>query len=445
MRVKLYARNIVNKETVKEYLLELSKNIDIVEVKKWINSNLKNYIQEDLETVTKVTKYKESDPDWLKDGVKEGTALEVELKDGFKEKVLLILNYFNSLPTKELNKLSKVSFNVADTKSYLWKQKITYENSQDIPEESKDVRIVRKYKDGYKWVKILTEKSLQREGILMNNCLKNDSDKYTKVFNSGWAEFFSLRDDNNKPHCTLQVTDKTCIGQIKGYSNGSLKEKYVLKLKNFIESPMKGRKFEEIHDLWNIGILDQDGKWYNIYNLQPNFTVNRVLVFPDGEIEIKIPKNLTVNGTLEIHIVPCSKLPENLSVEDFYIFGTMEKLILQKGLNVDNIFTVDEESPIEIIFCSSPDISIHNLSIENSNVKKLEFAKNTELYEITAYDSKIISISDNLTVDSLNLEGAPIKKLPNNLTVRKNLNIENTNIKSLPKDLIVHGKIYKNF
>lgn len=77
MRTLITARNIVNTQEVDEFLKEKIKNIEQQEIRSWVLKNLKTYIKNDLESVSKVTKYKSTDPDWLKRSVEEGTALKV--------------------------------------------------------------------------------------------------------------------------------------------------------------------------------------------------------------------------------------------------------------------------------------------------------------------------------------------------------------------------------
>ena len=428
--IKLYARNIVNGNDVKDFLKETSKNITVPEIQKWINSNLKTYIQEYLETVNKVTRYNESDPQWLKDSVENGTALEVEFKEEFRDKLSLILQYFES-EEAELDKLSKLNFDAAFSKAMLWSRKVEKENKKklaEIPEDLEGIEVVRRYNDGYFWVRLSTQKALNREGNIMNHCTKDEKQGYLDGIKAGTLEIFSLRDEKNIPHCTMEIQKKKIVKQIKGYSNGSIREKYVEKVKNFIKKPIENRKYKEIGDLKNIGYIEQDGKWHNIYNLQPGFTVKGDLDLSDTTIE-KLPINLTVNGLLNLNFTELiTELPKNLEVEELNLYGS-------------NVETLPDNFKVKV------------LDLSNSLIKELP--KNLEVEELNLYGSKVETLPDNFKVKVLALKGSLITELPKNLEVEelylgisrvetlpdnfkvKVLKVGNSLIKELPKNLEV--------
>jgi hypothetical protein len=81
--------------------------------------------------------------------------------------------------------------------------------------EGKDIETIKKWKDGFRFVKLISKKSYELEGFRMHHCL---SSYYGKN-----DEIYSLRDKNNKPHATLSRNSL----QIKGYGNGSIHPKYV--------------------------------------------------------------------------------------------------------------------------------------------------------------------------------------------------------------------------
>jgi len=467
--IKLYARNIVNNDKVKEYLLELSKNIEKPEIKKWINSNLKNYIQNDLETVKKVTKFKDSDPDWLKDSVKNGTALEVEFKEEFKDQLSLILQYFESEDV-ELKKLPKLDFDPAFFKATLWARKVEEDNKRklsEIPEDFAGIEVVREYSDKFCWVRLSTQKALNREGHLMNHCTKKEEMGYLQGIKSGILEIFSLRDEKNIPHCTMEIR-KTLIKQIKGYSNGAIREKYVEKVKNFINKPIKNKKFDNIGDLINIGYIEQDGKWHNIYNLQPNFTVKGNLDLSNTTVE-KLPKNLIIWGQLKLSpsmkILPenleadylslsetdVKELPKSLKVKELNLFQAGSITELPENLDLDYLCLTEtniKELPKGLKVKEELDLSnsyirelpenleVEVLSLEGSRIR--EIPKSLKVKELDLTSCRRIKIlPDNLKLDYLSLIETNIEELPKKLTV-KQLDLGKTKIKELPEDIKVH-------
>jgi len=309
MKTYLIARNVVNLPDIDKFLISitLGNNVQKQEIKTWINKSLKDYIKNDLDTIKPVITFKKNDPDWLKDGVKNGTALKVSFNRGFRNQIAHILDYFNSLPDTELSKITRLKFDIALGKSKEWMQELHEKAS--IEEDFEGITTVRAYKEGYSWVRVESAKALNREGKLMKHCVGS----YASKVASQQCVIYSLRDPNNKPHCTVEIIKHT-INQIKGVANGAIKEKYIKYCKNFIEKPIEGEIYRKIRDLSNIGLLDQDGIWYNIYNLPENFVVNKWLHLGGASFKT-LAKNLTIKGNLWLNNAKFKYLPDNLTVE----------------------------------------------------------------------------------------------------------------------------------
>ena len=66
---EVLARNVWFTPDAERYLLELAKKSDNEKVKKWIKSNLRNYLTNDakLDKITRNTKLPDTAPDWLKE------------------------------------------------------------------------------------------------------------------------------------------------------------------------------------------------------------------------------------------------------------------------------------------------------------------------------------------------------------------------------------------
>ncbi len=68
--------------------------------------------------------------------------------------------------------------------------------------------------DGYNFVEIDNEQDLDTEGELMGHCVGGDN--YWEAVQSGNTKIYSLRDKQNKPHVTMEVTDgemRQCFGK----------------------------------------------------------------------------------------------------------------------------------------------------------------------------------------------------------------------------------------
>lgn len=120
--IELYARDIVNKKVIVEFIRDVAAENDVEhsEILKWLDKQLIEYLQNRYEQVKKLKDYKESDPDWLKKSVENGTALEVMLSRKLQEETNLIVEYFATLDKKELSKIYKLPFENALIKADKW-------------------------------------------------------------------------------------------------------------------------------------------------------------------------------------------------------------------------------------------------------------------------------------------------------------------------------------
>jgi len=129
-----------------------------------------------------------------------------------------------------------------------------FENVEEIGQEeeetelnSEDEQLIRDYKNGFSWVKLVSRNALKREGKLM---MHDVADYYPKVASEKY-EVYSLRDPSNKPHCTIGVDlKKRAIDQIVGKRNEPLDLKYVGYVWNFIKYPLNnGPKYRSVVDI----------------------------------------------------------------------------------------------------------------------------------------------------------------------------------------------------
>ena len=113
---------------------------------------------------------------------------------------------------------------------------------------------------------LMTPDALDFESEYMGHCVGKGS--YDADVASGRTKIYSIRDERGEPHVTLEVRG-TGVHQIKGKQNKAPVRKYVPAVVKFIES----QHLEIVNDLKNLGLIRQDGKFYDIYNLPKNFVV----------------------------------------------------------------------------------------------------------------------------------------------------------------------------
>lgn len=123
------------------------------------------------------------------------------------------------------------------------------------------IKIIKNFGDGFKIVQLLDQSARSFEGSKMNHCVASYSDKDV---------IYSLRDELNEPHCTMELTGQL-INQIKGYGNGKVSPKYVKYVLVFLkELNLK----VDYYDMNNIGY----------YHLNSKLKVSFKKIFKDYKI-----------------------------------------------------------------------------------------------------------------------------------------------------------------
>ena len=129
---------------------------------------------------------------------------------------------------------------------------------------------------------LTTEEALDFESEYMGHCVGKGG--YDAGVKNGLIKIYSIRDERGEPHATLEVRGNE-VHQVKGKQNKSPIRKYIPAIKHFIET----QKLDVIHDLKNLGLIKQDGKYYDIFNL---------------------PKGFVVNGNLDLGSMELTELPD---------------------------------------------------------------------------------------------------------------------------------------
>ncbi len=138
---------------------------------------------------------------------------------------------------------------------------------------------------------LMTPDALDFESDYMGHCVGRGA--YDAGVESGRTKIYSIRDEYGEPHVTLEVRG-TEVHQIKGKQNKAPVRKYVPAVVKFIES----QHLEIVNDLKNLGLIRQDGKFYDIYNLPKNFVVKGKLDLSHmGLTELPDLSTVTVLGS----------------------------------------------------------------------------------------------------------------------------------------------------
>ncbi|MCQ2598894.1 MAG: PcfJ domain-containing protein, partial [Alphaproteobacteria bacterium] len=247
--------------------------------------------------ITSVTTNDKNAPKWLKAGDVAYVFDETKIPDGVKNELTEIRDYLynvaNAYITKELIKnktgvkLDALSANrnigtydLAITESKKWHSKIKQQKI-DLEKTIKDTCIVHDFKNGMKFRQLLTPDALDAESKMMGHCVGDGG--YDEGVKKGTTQIYSLRDENEEAHATLEVKAGK-VYQCKGKGNKAPIAKYVPYIQKFIEKT----KFEPVGDLGKMGLIkdDKNGKLYSIYNFPSNVEFYEVCLSGADGIEI---------------------------------------------------------------------------------------------------------------------------------------------------------------
>jgi hypothetical protein len=169
------------------------------------------------------------------------------------------VDYLKSLEKVELTKIHKMSVDEAEVNSKKWLE--TLLKKKDAKDDLDEVETVLSLADGYKFVKLLSNKAYQREGRLMRHCV-----------GSYWSrdcDIYSLRNQANIPMMTIEVRGK-CVVQVqcKGTSN---------KIHSYSFASFLNMMDIEVSDysLTNYDVQkSSSGKYYSFWEIPPVFELS---------------------------------------------------------------------------------------------------------------------------------------------------------------------------
>ena len=265
----LLERNIVNTEEIDRFLkstenhtLHNISDIHRKAIRKWVASNLKNYLLRDYPNILWIPNdLLHRNPNkhpWVKKAAGRGDKLyNIEITRTFKNQIDHVLDYFQSNP--DLN-ISRISAQEAIRQSEEWTKQLNKKASSE--DDLTGIKEVRKYPDGFKWDMVFSDKALEREGKLMSHCVGS----YCNLVKSGASKIYSLRDKKNEPHCTVEVVNADII-QMQGKGNSKVDKKYIKYCRDFVKKPVINTNWNEIGDLDNIGLIELDGNYLELDKL----------------------------------------------------------------------------------------------------------------------------------------------------------------------------------
>jgi len=153
-----------------------------------------------------------------------------------------IIHWFNAWepndPRWNGERTTRICWHTAARESAMWFKDVN-ENLWDYVKDRPPV--IRTYEDGFRWVRLSTPLHFERESRLAGHCVDNGN--YYAAYQRGETEYYSLRDEFNKPHATVEVRkknrDKTAttpaVLQCKGRNNCKAPAQYQRFIRRFFD------------------------------------------------------------------------------------------------------------------------------------------------------------------------------------------------------------------
>lgn len=404
-------RNVANVTSIEDFLK--SFHTDNEKINNWLDTTLRKFFIRDF-TKTKPYNAKGSDPDWMQG---KTDLVQVELDQDIRGKVEHVVDFLKSQMSQNPNmNLQSFQAEEAFKQSAAWLEQLLKKKIEEEV-EGKDYEVILT-EGSFKWIKLISENALSREGRLMGHCVGG----YWKQVQGGAVEIYSLRDSKNEPHATIEYQPKRReINQIKGKQNKELKEEYRGTLITFLNSLKINWKDINKYDAGRNGLLLAGNKQVVDINNIPDGTV---LVGPikDYEGDINFPANATIAGDFV-----ASKKQTSLPSNKLEVKGTLD---ISKA-DRKYVGTLPVEMVITKDFIASGTL-----------VEKLppKFRCGGSVF---LDGCNLLSLPDNLYIKvEFDISNNPIKSLPKNLKVGGEFDLMDTEITELPADLQCGDAIY---
>jgi hypothetical protein len=152
---------------------------------------------------------------WIKN------VLSKNITENSQSEIEHILDYMAS--QERPLRISKMSFEQAKSNTKKWNKTLQKKGKNISELEGIDFKTIIDFQDGFKIIQLISENAYKKEGFLMRHCVASYFGKNTEIY--------SLRDNNNMPHCTIEKNQ-----QVKGKGNGEINEKYIDYIVQFLIS-----------------------------------------------------------------------------------------------------------------------------------------------------------------------------------------------------------------
>lgn len=280
--------NIINLPDVERYADEIAKRCTFEAGQNWLRERVRRYLINNETSASRITSLTPNAPDWLTTRFNEKVPLyRFSPQPALKGRLDHVADWLNSMATvsstpqkgtKEqalareaadmLRKFTKLSLEQGFEHTDKWFERLNAISSErEADDDDHDnLKPVLETPQGM-WFELMSQDCLSREGKLMGHCVGGGG---YKVGPNGSVRIFSLRDANNQPHITIEVSrDDGLIQQIKGKENKAPIAKYVAPLLAFLNHTKLRVSGAGQHDLDRTGLVyDESSDSYTTVRAQ---------------------------------------------------------------------------------------------------------------------------------------------------------------------------------
>lgn len=154
-------------------------------------------------------------------------------------------------------RLRKMSYAQAKESAKKWSEANQKRGRKTI-EKDGDTEVLMDLGDGTVIVKLLTKAAYEREGFLMRHCLGG--------YSPGSSDVYSLRDKDNEPHVTFEITKGgDSVQQVKGKGNGSIHPRYIDPTLSFLKKMGIEVRTSEMKNLGYYHVTDAAKKVFELF------------------------------------------------------------------------------------------------------------------------------------------------------------------------------------
>ena len=311
--------------------------------------------------------------------------------------------------------------------------------------------IVMAMPDGFSVVRLLTSQALDREGIVMGHCIGQGG--YDEGLENGSRQFFSLRDAKNQPHATLEVdVPNHTVLQCQGKENKAPVARYL----PYLQAYLRHERYHLNAPANRTGLVEANGEYYSIHELPRNLTVNGDLDLEEAPIA-QLPDGLRVQGTLNLRGTPIRVLPEGLEVGEYLsvshtqVTHLPERLLVGGSINLSNSAISTLPPALRVggsLYLDDTSIASLPAQLEvggQLNVRRTPITTLPDDLKVGGtllVGSRVAELPSGLSVGGdLDLSDAHFIVLPAGLKVGRDLRLERTSISALPPGLEVGGSL----